>query len=675
MSNKSNTEVWRNDIFLDFMNPDVRRVAGAYKKFNHSQHIKGILHGIKVAALLGDRLILPPSFILQCPFVRNALEQCHALLRNRVIIFPMRESNPYDFQEKKERQYHSVRKHYKDIHENLGFEILKKYPELFTQRDLYMGKTIARLWRESDSPTIKWDVLQEAIPKKYDSLRELPKLLIENDIAVTAPAIQNLFIGDEILGLRDQIDLILQGIYGNIYIENFNAVSITGLPILPMNFGLPDSGSAYNYNVFFDLLNALGLFKVLLSQSLETISLLRLRHGYLKFLKSYILLSKQNTKSDLILYFTNKYYNKKLLNNILLFAARKGMHIGMIGNLFIDVLDDIFSEISDHISLEHVTNIKKQPSNTSIQLSCLEENYNSQPIAKKTNNPNSLQFSSLKNNQDTYINRKRKMRVLVFSALSEELDFLINDKTGHQDSIAKKFAWKYNSKNMYYESLFELSSDESIEIFAASADEAGITPTAILATKILPLIEPDLAIMIGICGGRKSEEVELADIIIPTQSFLYSYGAYKNGKLIPEIRNEIIDERINAWAKNILTSVKIRALHELFPEGINRPRSFPRIKTGPMGCGDLIVKDISILDDAAELDRKLIGVDMESYAFIRAARQGLSSKGRVLVLKSVSDFADENKDDKYRDYCKYITAACALDLIKNLQNSPFYVSG
>jgi nucleoside phosphorylase len=268
--------------------------------------------------------------------------------------------------------------------------------------------------------------------------------------------------------------------------------------------------------------------------------------------------------------------------------------------------------------------------------------------------------------------RNRTMRVLVFSALDDEISFLIEPKDGYQYKMNEKFQWVFDPRQDIHKSSLALKSGEVIEVFAATAHEAGLTQTAIRATECTRTIEPDLAIMIGICGGRR-KAAETGDIVMPTRSFLYAFGALESGQIKPEIRDEIVGERVSAWAHNILGG-QIEMLYKSFPKLEGRPRSVPRFIKAPIACGDLVIKDENVLEEiASQKDRKVCGVDMESYAFIRAARQQLSSTEKVVVIKSVSDYSDKSKGDSYHDYCMYITSACAVALVEAVATMPHLV--
>ena len=69
-----------------------------------------------------------------------------------------------------------------------------------------------------------------------------------------------------------------------------------------------------------------------------------------------------------------------------------------------------------------------------------------------------------------------------------------------------------------------------------------------------------------------------------------------------------------------------------------------------MACGDLVIKDLDFMVETLKSDRKFIAIDMESYAFLHAVNAFIK-KPHALIIKLVTDFADESKDDSVRAFC------------------------
>ena len=61
------------------------------------------------------------------------------------------------------------------------------------------------------------------------------------------------------------------------------------------------------------------------------------------------------------------------------------------------------------------------------------------------------------------------------------------------------------------------------------------------------------------------------------------------------------------------------------------------------------------MGDIKTQNRKLLAVDMEAYGVASAATELPEPQPDFLMLKGVSDFADEEKNDAYREYAAYMS--------------------
>jgi nucleoside phosphorylase len=200
--------------------------------------------------------------------------------------------------------------------------------------------------------------------------------------------------------------------------------------------------------------------------------------------------------------------------------------------------------------------------------------------------------------------------------------------------------------------------EDVLKIVLVSQLQMGMTHAAILTTKSLMLWSPQLVVMTGICAGVKGK-VELGDLIVASKVLDYGSGKVVDGKLQPHFEPVMID----SWLWQLLEIFKhdeeVRRAIES-ESSIPRPDSHPlRIHMGSMGSGAAVVADLDIVDGIVASERKLLGLDMESYAVALATSMSTTSLKRVesFVVKGVVDFADSQKDDSYHDYAAYASAA------------------
>lgn len=234
--------------------------------------------------------------------------------------------------------------------------------------------------------------------------------------------------------------------------------------------------------------------------------------------------------------------------------------------------------------------------------------------------------------------------VVILSATWRELKYLLNTR------INSQFEWKEGSKTENDEDfIYHLGKLPNTELIlaAAHAKDMGLVEAAVVTTRAILAFKPKLIAMIGVCAGREAKGVNLGNLIVPGQAIHYRFGEVENGELNPQIKSVKADvtyhERINKFftedngkfAKNVVYDE---------PEGKFNIFSKP---DHVMGSSDYLVKDKDLFKQATERDRNLVAVEMESYAFLRTAEL---FKTPAIVLKSVMDYADQDKDDKCYEY-------------------------
>ena len=260
----------------------------------------------------------------------------------------------------------------------------------------------------------------------------------------------------------------------------------------------------------------------------------------------------------------------------------------------------------------------------------------------------------------TQYTSRENIDVLIVSALKDELQYLVNSTNiSFSDmEIEEGFGLRYWRGSLKTDDI-----SQEISLVAVTGDKMGLVEMSIIMGKALTIWKPQSAYLIGICGGRKSKGVELGDIIIPNHVFHYSFGAIEKGELHSEIKSEAIKEQTLLKLEKLMSDDNLFSLYQGYTNSIGKPRSLPKIHTAPLGSADLVLKDTTKLEgEASRIERKVIAVDMEAYAFARTARA--FGCNEIVVIKCVSDFADEQKDDSVREYAMYIPTAILEDFLK-----------
>lgn len=220
-----------------------------------------------------------------------------------------------------------------------------------------------------------------------------------------------------------------------------------------------------------------------------------------------------------------------------------------------------------------------------------------------------------------------------------------------------------NDSTNYYICNFK-TKDAPLKVVAAAAPQMGMTASAVLAMKLIQYFSPKYLIMTGIAAGIK-DAVNLGDILVADPS--WDYGSGK----IEEIDGEEVfhpDPRPIALDIDLKSKLNLLAGDSMLLEKIkqswagDKPPSSLNLHIGPVASGAAVLAHGEIAKSIVAHNRKLLGIEMETYGVMYAANNCPKPRPTVLSLKSVCDFADAEKNDKYQRYAAHTSAAVLHEL-------------
>jgi nucleoside phosphorylase len=208
------------------------------------------------------------------------------------------------------------------------------------------------------------------------------------------------------------------------------------------------------------------------------------------------------------------------------------------------------------------------------------------------------------------------------------------------------------------------SSGITLQCVAAAAQQMGLTAAAVLTSQLLHLFKPQLVIMTGIAAGIDPQKQGFGDILVGKQSFNYIAGkrrAFKNGGFASDPQQVEIPDHVSSLIAKLSSEA---TLFETIRAGFTSPPPRPLgIHLGPIGSADQVIDDKIIVTRLIKSYRKLIGLDMETYAVYRACREFTWKPPVFISVKSICDFASQ-KTDKWQAYAAYTSAAFAYELLR-----------
>ena len=216
-----------------------------------------------------------------------------------------------------------------------------------------------------------------------------------------------------------------------------------------------------------------------------------------------------------------------------------------------------------------------------------------------------------------------------------------------------------NDPTAYFAGVFKDGS-KRLKVIASAANQMGMAATSVLSMKLIQHFRPKVLAMLGIAAGVPGRDLNYGDIIVASQSWNYDSGK----KLVTEMGARF-DPDPNFLPLAIGFKEKLLRLEaeQKFVDNIQRKwRGIAtgnrlRVAVGPLASGSAVIADESVTKMLKEQQqRKLLGIDMETYGMLYAAENCSKPQPIPISLKSVCDFADSSKDDRFQTYAAYTSA-------------------
>lgn len=207
-----------------------------------------------------------------------------------------------------------------------------------------------------------------------------------------------------------------------------------------------------------------------------------------------------------------------------------------------------------------------------------------------------------------------------------------------------------------------------IRLALATQHEMGLVSASILSTISLMTYHPKLLLMGGICAGVEGK-TSIGDLIVADPVFNYEAGKrtpkgfeanYTQRHLTRKCR-ELVEE-----LKNDRTF--LRTIKDSWDIDTGKPHTEIDVHIAPMGSGSSVLTEPKVLEDISHHQRKITGIDMESFAIGQSAYEVLGEETPWIVVKGVQDYANEDKNDKSREYAAYVSAKFIIEFLRRYFN-------
>jgi nucleoside phosphorylase/CheY-like chemotaxis protein len=208
----------------------------------------------------------------------------------------------------------------------------------------------------------------------------------------------------------------------------------------------------------------------------------------------------------------------------------------------------------------------------------------------------------------------------------------------------------------YYAGNFQRDGN-ALRVVAACCLDMGMPAATALAMKMIENFRPRYLAIVGIAAGISGN---YGDVLIADQAFDYGSGKSKSSWFrgvifepapVPILLSPLLKTKFGAFSRrsNILDRIRRESPEEIVPWELGAKR-------GPIASGAAVLENWPLIQQIRRRDRKLVGIEMETYGVFVAARCCREPRPLAMSIKSICDFGDSKKNDDYQAYAAYTSA-------------------
>jgi len=245
----------------------------------------------------------------------------------------------------------------------------------------------------------------------------------------------------------------------------------------------------------------------------------------------------------------------------------------------------------------------------------------------------------------------RSHLVVVCALESPELDSILELPWSWEDRYVRGDDTKYHRGRL------QRDGEERV-IWAAYAARKGMPAAGVLATKMIYSFSPEYVVMPGVTASI-AERASFGDVIVAEMCWDWGSGKWvtEDGDAKLLLAPHQAAPASNLLAKLRLLPKEVGVLAEVKQRWLGvKPKEELAVRVGPIASGSAVIGDRSFRARIVEQHRELLGIEMEAYAVFVAAQEAAEPRPKVFAMKSVMDFADSVKDDRYKGYAAYTSA-------------------
>jgi len=233
--------------------------------------------------------------------------------------------------------------------------------------------------------------------------------------------------------------------------------------------------------------------------------------------------------------------------------------------------------------------------------------------------------------------------------------------------------WKekieFDDTNKYFVAELETSEGKKKNIITTCCPRMGIASSAAIAMKMILKFKPKLLLMTGIAAGVKGK-CNIGDILVADPCWDWGSGkitvADGKAKFMCAPHQIPLSTRLRAQLKEMAVARTYSSeIHQNWDTARGkRPEAEPDLHVGPIASGAVVIEDPDTLKLVVSQNRETVGIEMEAYGVLAATiYSNGTNKTEALIIKSVCDFADIEKNNEWQAYAAYTSTEFAYRLL------------
>lgn len=234
-----------------------------------------------------------------------------------------------------------------------------------------------------------------------------------------------------------------------------------------------------------------------------------------------------------------------------------------------------------------------------------------------------------------------------------------------EDAVRNMYSWETvtfsDDAQTYYTASVE-KDDHLCKIVYARQEEMGMTAAGTLTMKLIEHFRPRFVIMVGIAAGIAPTDVAeqiYGDVVVADMIWNYT-----SGKFVSPDRTDIRFGNVGFISRPAVVKTD-GALLEYVRKAAASPENQCHVHIGSMATGSAVVANREIVNKQIHtMYGKTIGLDMEAYGVVYAAQHATAPRPEALVIKSVCDYANNEKSDQYQKFAAYTSCEFARLLLE-----------